>query len=120
MDPKDFSKLSPEEVAALTGDDKVAYDKWLGTSAKPGKLAPSKAPAAKPGKLAPEPKQPRSAEELGDDYFERHPDSQLDHLWITSDEQIFPGTIQGKNHAENYCTEQKNAGSPLQLSKYNR
>ena len=67
---------------------------------------------------APAKEKPKSAEELGDDYFERHPDSPLESLHITSDGQIFPGTPRGENAAYNY--KRDNANLDIKVTEYKR
>lgn len=101
---KKFDKLTAEEIQALTGEELEKYNAYIlakEEDAEKSAPAPAAAPAAK---VAPVEK-PKTVEELkaiGDDYFERHPDSLLEKVYITSDGQIFPGTVVGKNHCENY------------------
>lgn len=111
MNKKQLAALTPEEVQALTGKDLEDYNKMIleGTPAKP----------AKAGKDEEEVK-PTTPKEIGDDYFKRHPESELTELHITSDGVIFPGTPRGENAAYNYKRDKKNAGVEMEVTKYTK
>lgn len=63
---------------------------------------------------------PKSPKEIGEDYFNNHPDSLYESLCITSDGEIFPGSVKGLNAAMNYQKGKKAAGIEITVSTYTR
>lgn len=118
---KDFSKLTEEQIAALTGKDLAAYQAYLLK-----KNAPTPDPddddeedededeAPAKGKA----KKVLTPHETGRAYLKQNPKCGFDAVHVTDDLVVFPGTQQGKNHAINYA--KANGQDPDKVTEVNR
>jgi hypothetical protein len=100
---KDFSAMSPEEIAALTGNDKKAYEKYLNALTEKG----SKDESEDEAEEVTESSEFDKAKVLAGEYFQNHKDCPVDSLVICSDGAIFYNNARGKNAADNHVIANK-------------
>lgn len=55
--------------------------------------------------------------ELAKNYFETHPLYSFDSLYIADDGTIFPGTLKGRNAAENYVAGKLHDGEQMSFTE---
>lgn len=108
MAKKDYSKLSPEQVAALTGAELTAYTKWLEKQSAANAAADTEATEQVVDVAA----------ERAKEYLNAHP--LINSILVTSDGEVFMDSVAGKNHADNYIASVKAHKGQLDIRKFER
>lgn len=100
MAKKNFSKLSPDEVTALTGADLDEYNAWADEQASKTK---------KP-----------TPESIGAAYFKSNPMFHEDSVIVCEDGTVFAGSIKGQNSADNYVKDKTGANGQMSYTVIQR